>query len=279
MKKELTFNMMANTAKVDFLPSAVSAYMPSELPLNASRQGASQLRSANFFKSGLAVSVLLHLVLLFLFVSLKSEHKPVEIKEMPITVSLLSKIPIASILETPHEEEVKPEVRQLKPKIKPVKTQKTEQILATPLPVVSNFPAPNIAIEQALANEQAVKSTATSAEQITSTEAKAAQVTEKLAPKGDVTEPPKFGVAYLNNPKPQYPSLSRRSGEEGRILLKVLVNAKGEPESVVISSSSGFERLDAAALAALRKWRFVPAKRNNETISAYVTVPISFKLD
>lgn len=97
--------------------------------------------------------------------------------------------------------------------------------------------------------------------------------------KKEVTEPPKFGVAYLNNPKPQYPPMSRRVGEEGRVLFKVLVNANGDPETVEIASSSGSERLDNAALAAVKQWRFVPAKRNNEAISAYVTVPIGFTLD
>ena len=279
MNKELTFNMMANTATVDFLPSATSACTPSERPLNASRQAVSHAQSSHFSKSGLAVSILLHLLFLFFFVSLQSAPKPAEIKEMPITVSLLSEIPEASIVEIPHEEEVKPEVKQLKPKIKPVKPQKNEPVVDTPQPVVSNLPVLKLASEQAAASEQSLKNTATSAEQSASAEAKSVQAAEQPSPKEDVTEPPMFGVAYLNNPKPQYPSLSRRAGEEGRILLKVLVNANGEPESVVISVSSGFDRLDAAALAAVQQWRFVPAKRNNEAISAYVTVPISFKLN
>lgn len=275
MSRELKLNMMANAATVDFLPSVTSAYKPSELTLNASRHGNLQTKPERFSKLGLTVSVLLHLLVLYLFLALQSKPTPDVIKEVPITVSLLSEIPEAPIVENQHKEEVKPEVKQPQPKIKPVKPQKTEQVVATPQPMVSDLPMPTVA------SEQVAEAKASPAEQAEPVEVKAAQVADKPAqkPKEDVTEPPKFGVAYLNNPKPKYPSLSRRAGEVGRILLKVLVNANGEPESVEISSSSGFERLDTAALEAVKQWRFVPARRNNEAISAYVTVPISFKLD
>lgn len=92
-------------------------------------------------------------------------------------------------------------------------------------------------------------------------------------------EPPKFGVAYLNNPAPDYPALSRRQGEEGRVLMKVLVSAQGAAEDVQIEESSGSERLDKAALSAVKRWRFIPAKRNNQPLSAYVLVPMKFSLD
>jgi len=92
-------------------------------------------------------------------------------------------------------------------------------------------------------------------------------------------EPPSFGVAYLNNPAPAYPSISRRLGEQGRVVLKVLVSAAGEPESVALENGSGSDRLDQAAIDAVKKWRFVPAKRNGESLSAYVLVPLKFSLN
>lgn len=94
-----------------------------------------------------------------------------------------------------------------------------------------------------------------------------------------VIEPPRFGVAYLNNPPPAYPALSRRIGEEGRVVLRVLVGVNGKPESVEVESGSGSRRLDDAALEAVRKWKFIPARRNNEAVSAYVLVPVKFSLD
>jgi len=95
----------------------------------------------------------------------------------------------------------------------------------------------------------------------------------------EVIEPPKFGAAYLHNPAPRYPSLSRRIGEEGRVLLRVLVAASGAAESVEIEAGSGSARLDQAAMDAVKKWRFIPAKLDKEPISAFVIVPIQFTLN
>lgn len=89
----------------------------------------------------------------------------------------------------------------------------------------------------------------------------------------------RFDAAYLQNPKPTYPALSRRMGEEGKVLLKVRVSSEGRPLAVDLEKSSNFERLDHAALQAVTNWRFVPAKRGDEAIEASVIVPITFRLD
>jgi protein TonB len=91
--------------------------------------------------------------------------------------------------------------------------------------------------------------------------------------------PPRFDALYLQNPEPEYPSLSRRLGEEGRVLLRVLVNAEGLPEQVELRQSSGHPRLDQAALGTVRRWRFTPARRGSERLAAWVLVPLSFRLD
>jgi protein TonB len=90
--------------------------------------------------------------------------------------------------------------------------------------------------------------------------------------------PPQFNADYLNNPAPQYPSLSRRLGEEGRVMLRVFVDERGLPARVELRSSSGHERLDGVALATVKQWKFVPARRGDQAISAWVLVPISFSL-
>jgi protein TonB len=92
-------------------------------------------------------------------------------------------------------------------------------------------------------------------------------------------EPPSFAAAYLNNPAPQYPQVSRRVGEQGRVLLRVLVSSSGLADSVQVETSSGSSKLDQAALKAVEKWNFVPAKRSNQPVSAYVLVPIKFSLN
>jgi periplasmic protein TonB len=78
--------------------------------------------------------------------------------------------------------------------------------------------------------------------------------------------------------EPTYPSASRRAGEEGTVRLRVLVDERGQPRDVQVAKASGFARLDAAAIDAVRKWRFQPATDGNKPISAWTQVAITFKL-
>lgn len=89
----------------------------------------------------------------------------------------------------------------------------------------------------------------------------------------------RFDADYLHNPKPVYPPMSRRFGEEGKVLLKVRVTPQGTAEQVDIQTGSGYSRLDSAAREAVQRWRFVPARRGDEAVAASVIVPITFALD
>ena len=89
---------------------------------------------------------------------------------------------------------------------------------------------------------------------------------------------PKFDADYLNNPKPGYPSISRRLGEEGVVMLRVYVSAQGTPDQIQLLKSSGFARLDQAAQEAVGRWRFVPARQGKIATAAWVQVPVSFQL-
>lgn len=90
--------------------------------------------------------------------------------------------------------------------------------------------------------------------------------------------PPNFSADYLNNPAPAYPAVSRRLGEQGRVVLRVRVEPNGLPSDVRLHVSSGFDRLDNVALATVRRWKFVPARRGDEAVGAWVLVPLSFSL-
>jgi protein TonB len=90
---------------------------------------------------------------------------------------------------------------------------------------------------------------------------------------------PIFAADYLDNPPPSYPTLSRRVGEQGRVVLRVLVSPGGRADDVEIRSSSGYSRLDETARDTVRRWRFVPAKRGDEAVPAWVLIPISFRLE
>ncbi|HEX5162536.1 MAG TPA: energy transducer TonB [Steroidobacteraceae bacterium] len=91
--------------------------------------------------------------------------------------------------------------------------------------------------------------------------------------------PPIFTADYLENPPPAYPSMSRRLGEQGRVVLRVLVSAGGRADEIQIRESSGHARLDNAARDTVRDWRFVPAKRGETPVPAWVLIPVSFQLE
>jgi protein TonB len=105
----------------------------------------------------------------------------------------------------------------------------------------------------------------------------AAPIQKAATPLPDVV-PPRFDAAYLSNPPPAYPLISRRMHEQGRVLLQVLVSAAGDAAKVELKTSSGSSRLDEAALETVRNWRFVPAKQGQQPVDAWVLVPIAFTL-
>ena len=92
-------------------------------------------------------------------------------------------------------------------------------------------------------------------------------------------ELPSSNAAYLNNPKPSYPAISKRMGEQGKVMVRVLIGTDGVPQKTEISQSSGYDRLDRQAQDAVMRWRFVPGKRNGVPETMWNLVPINFVLE
>lgn len=199
--------------------------------------------------------------------------KEIEKKEEPKPI-------LVSLVSNPAPE---PELVPLMPPPPPkVKQKLVEKKVVKNVEQKQPEPVPQV-------QEQAVEQVVQEVQQEVVQETKAANVVEaaksvaKEEPKQPEPEPeiepPRFGVAYLNNPAPNYPNLSKRMGEEGRVLLRVLVSASGKAESVELEKSSGYERLDNAAIDVVKKWSFIPAKKGKEVLSAYVLVPVKFTLN
>ncbi len=89
---------------------------------------------------------------------------------------------------------------------------------------------------------------------------------------------PSSNASHLNNPAPSYPAVSRRLGEQGVVLLSVLIGADGLPQKVELKKSSGFDRLDRQALETVQRWRFVPGSRNGVPEAMWFVQPINFVL-
>jgi len=159
----------------------------------------------------------------------------------------------------------------------PVKAQVTPTTPAppTPLAVATPTPQPSILAPAPVApptpanNNTSDKAPSNAAATVASN---AVAATPKL-------ELPSSDADYLNNPKPPYPPMSRRMGEQGKVVIRTLIGADGVAQEASIQQSSGFDRLDQAALATARKWRYVPGKRAGVAEAMWFNVPFTFVLE
>ncbi|MBX9612613.1 MAG: energy transducer TonB [Burkholderiales bacterium] len=92
-------------------------------------------------------------------------------------------------------------------------------------------------------------------------------------------ELPSSDADYLQNPKPAYPAISKRLGEQGKVVVRVLIGTDGTAQKAEIQQSSGFDRLDQAARTTVLKWRYVPGKRGGVAQAMWFNVPIHFVLE
>jgi protein TonB len=84
---------------------------------------------------------------------------------------------------------------------------------------------------------------------------------------------------FREPPEPAaYPPKALALNQQGEVLVRVRIDREGNPESVELARGSGFPMLDEAALAAVRRWRFVPAQVGGIAVVATVQVPVIFHL-
>jgi protein TonB len=173
-------------------------------------------------------------------------------------------------MHTPQEDKPAPPP----PAPTPVKTRQTPVTPPTPLAVTTPTPQPS---QITLApvdpsppvNAAAVKTSSN----VTAT------ATSAAPPAPPKLELPSSDADYLNNPKPPYPPLSKRMGEQGKVIIRTLIGADGTAQDASIFKSSGFDRLDQSALATARKWRYVPGKRAGVAEAMWFNVPFEFVLE
>lgn len=203
-------------------------------------------RPSPFQRSGLlSVVVGLHVGLILLLLAAKTVAP--QIMEIPLVVDLLQ-----------------PEAQKA-PEPKPLPMAKPTPVKAPPTS------PPKAAAPQIEATQSSVPAPA--APVAVPVEAK------PTPPAPEPVSQARFDADYLRNPAPPYPPLARRMGEEGKVLLRVSVNAQGTADSVEIKTSSGSERLDDSAQRTVRNWKFIPAKRGDAAVQSWVLVPIIFKLE
>ncbi len=91
--------------------------------------------------------------------------------------------------------------------------------------------------------------------------------------------PPRADAGQISNPAPAYPSLSRRLREQGLVVLEILIRADGSVGEIKLKASSGFKRLDEAAINAVKHWRYQPATQGGKAIDFWYEQPLEFSLN
>lgn len=181
---------------------------------------------------------------------------------------------MASIVSAPPMEQAEPEPQPEPPKPQPKPVVQPKVRKPQPLAVKPKREAP-APVE--MAPVQAQPEVPVSQTAPTSSESTSDNKASSAPPSDTVVKPTK--ADYLNNPKPEYPALSRRLGEEGKVVLSVLINEQGRAEQVRIKRSSGFSRLDEAAQRAVKTWSYRAGTRNGVPEAMWFDVPVLFKLD
>lgn len=78
---------------------------------------------------------------------------------------------------------------------------------------------------------------------------------------------------------PKYPRISLKMDEEGSVVVRVKLDKEGAIAEASVKSSSGYKRLDEAAISAVKTWKCHPAMRDNIAVEAYALQPFEFKLE
>ena len=138
-----------------------------------------------------------------------------------------------------------------------------------PLPLIAVAPSePTITPPQPTRTEAAPVATA----------APAAPAAPAPSPPAPATPRTVSSVEYIKAPQLIYPNLSRRLGESGTVVLRILINEKGLPEQILIHKSTGYTNLDEAGRQAAQRALFKPMVENGKAVPVYVLVPLTFQL-
>lgn len=224
-----------------------------------------------------AVSVAVHLLAVVVLPGWrKAQLEP----QRPLEVRIVPPVPEAAKIEPPPRVKLPPPPPPAartplpKPQPKPAPVQpaavpERKPVLA--LPESAAPPTPSFTVPQQPAEAPAAApATAASAPSA----AAAGPAREPVATTSAV-----YNAAYLGNAPPRYPPMARRNGIEGTTLVRVLVSKEGRALQVALDKTSGSSVLDNAALEQAKTWKFAPARRGQEAVEQWVTMPFVYKLE
>lgn len=210
---------------------------------------------------------LLHIWLLTLLQ--KPEESLTEAKPLQMEVSMVT-------ISTPKP--VVEAAKPLPPPPAPPKINKPKPVIKKPMPMVQKAPPPKVQDAPDFAPFEPFKpALPQQTSQATNSSSSSVSTASQVSEAPTFTEA-NFKANYAHNPKPDYPDIAKSRGWQGKVLLRVKVSAQGFSDEVTVEKSSGREILDDSAIEAVKKWRFIPAKRGDTPVASSVIVPIDFKL-
>ena len=213
--------------------------------------------------ASITATVLLHVILASLFMLGLMEHTITPPDAPPVLVEFMQSQPTPKTIEQPVA--------------KPIPVPPRPQPVAAPAPSPQPQPSPSkVSAPTEVAPAAPVAP-------VSAPPTPPAPPAPPPTPAPVVTAPSRTDVSIpasysASNQKPIYPNMSKRLGEQGTVVLRVLVKADGNAGEVEVKSSSSYPRLDQAAIDAVKTWRFNPAKIDGKAIDEWYQVPIPFKL-
>lgn len=196
----------------------------------------------------------------------------VDLIAAPSAVAVPQAQPVAQSEVQPDESRIEPESRDDEMAVhRKVSKKKSQKKIATQKPLEHK--------QQEHKQQEQKPTTQTQQSSIVQLNAAASEVKAQPVQSGSTVSSvtaARFEANYVSHPA-TYPPLSRRLGEQGRVVLRVLVSVEGKPTQIALKKSSGFARLDEAALKAVAKWQFSPARQGNRAVASEVEVPILFQ--
>jgi periplasmic protein TonB len=220
--------------------------------------------------SAVTVVVLLHAALIALLVTIRNEPPTRPLESRSITAELLSAAPAALQSSAPAPKPAPP-VPHVKPKIEP-KPVPVPKMKSEPLPQAA-APSPNAVVpSEPTSPAPTAPPAAAPATPATGAPGGPATGRETLA----IAAPKDVAHLDCNITKPTYPALSQRRGEAGTAYVRFVVGLTGKIEDVELKKSSGFSRLDEAAMAAMRASACRPYVENGTPVRAAYTQPFTF---
>ncbi|MEM5385450.1 energy transducer TonB [Paraburkholderia phymatum] len=216
----------------------------------------------------------LHVVALAVAFTMREAPPFQPIESRTITAELISPAPVAApaaIQSIPTPPPPKPTpVQKVRPKVQPHPTPKPAP---DPLPVAQ---APS---------QHEIAAPAEPAPPPSPTPAAPAPATQ-AAPAAPAVGKPTMALSAPKNVshldcsivQPDYPALSRRRGETGTAMIHFVVGLTGKIENIELKKSSGYDRLDQAALDAMHSSSCKPYLENGEPVRAAYTQPFAFSL-